>query len=357
MVTTSPVTRLQSALGSRVLEPWIVSRGWDLTWIIGSALLIFAPLALHYVGGLPAGVIDVLVAAIIGGPHMYATYTLSYLDPTFRSRFPVYATSALVIPALVFYLALTNIALLITAFMLWASIHVMHQVAFLADCYRRRAGEGWVTASRAIDYAVLFTSLYPFAFQRLVRGEFTIGEKSLLVPDWARGDWLPATAAAAFILASALWLGKTAIEFRAGRLNLPKTALVGVAATSGFLIPLVGNLDVAFEGMNVWHSFQYLGFIWYLNRLRYERGEAQAGLIRNRTGAPTGWRLYALTGGMTLIAGALILGLQAAGLGREQAYFGVILSSLLVHYYVDHFLFFRADEAVGAVPLWGSRSS
>lgn len=62
--------------------------------------------------------------------------------------------------------------------------------------------------------------------------------------------------------------------------------------TASFIAPALGNLDTAFQGMNVWHSLQYLALTWMLNRLRFDR-----------------------------------------------AYYIAVLSVLWIHYFHDHYLF------------------
>lgn len=123
---------------------------------------------------------------------------------------------------------------------------------------------------------------------------------------------------------------------------------------------------MAFQGLNVWHSFQYLAVVLYLNRLR-----AQRGLIGSRAVAAIsrrGWRLYGLCLAFTLGAGLLFLavlaivvhiGAFATGtpmhnplfgtVASDQHYFAfysVVLSFLLVHYYFDHFIFLGQDERI-----------
>src|SRR3712207_8691521 len=52
--------------------------------------------------------------------------------------------------------------------------------------------------------------------------------------------------------------------------------LIGLTIAIGFTLPLFPNLDVAFQGFNCWHSFQYLALIWFLNLMRKERGELRS---------------------------------------------------------------------------------
>jgi hypothetical protein len=61
------------------------------------------------------------------------------------------------------------------------------------------------------------------------------------------------------------------VQWRAGSLNQPKTLFIALTFMTSFFIPALGNLDTAFQGMNVWHSLQYLALTWMLNNVRQER--------------------------------------------------------------------------------------
>ena len=127
---------------------WIYKPSWDLPLLIFSAVLVPLPFLFAWlaeVSGLmrPQQAIDainILVAALIGGPHLFSTITYTFLDGRFRARHRWYARLALLLPAGVIYLGVYHYTVLITFFFTWASLHVLHQIIYLADCYRERAG-------------------------------------------------------------------------------------------------------------------------------------------------------------------------------------------------------------------------
>ncbi len=43
------------------------------------------------------------------------------------------------LPAVVVYLGVYHYTFLITFFFTWASLHVLHQIIYLTDCYRARS--------------------------------------------------------------------------------------------------------------------------------------------------------------------------------------------------------------------------
>lgn len=332
---------------SRRQPGWIYKPAWDLPLLIFSALLVPLPFlaawGAQFSGWLtPRQAIDAInisVAALIGGPHLFSTVTFTFLDGKFRSQHPWYAGMAVLLPVSVIYLGIYHYVFLVTFFFSWASLHVLHQIIYLTDCYRARGGMPEPRWSRLVDYGLVLTGLYPIGIYKLSLRQFHVGGVLLPYPDWLRALPLPQIAGVVFGAFLVAWLGKTAMEIREGRVSVPKTLLISITTVVSFCLPMGSNLDVLFQGYNTWHSFQYLFLLWLINRLRLERGEIEDGFVRRLIGG--GMPLYygcflAATGVMVLITLAVR---SATSLSADRSYFVVVLSVLLVHYYFDHFLF------------------
>jgi hypothetical protein len=163
-------------------------------------------------------------------------------------------------------------------------------------------------------------------------------------PDWLISLRLPVVAGVLFGGFLAAWIWKTAREARAGRMSGPKTLLIGVTTVVSFFLPMGSNLDVLFQGYNTWHSFQYLFLLWLINRLRYQRGEVENPVVRWLVTRRSMWPYYLCFLGATGIMVILTLIVRAlTPLTADQSYFVVVLSTLLMHYYFDHFLFMRPE--------------
>jgi hypothetical protein len=240
--------------------------------------------------------------------------------------------------------------ILLTVFFFWASVHVLHQIVFLVECYNRRAPRLPSLFERGIDYAVVMTSLYPLAMYRFVHGTFNISGITLPFPDLLKHDWVIWAAGLAFAGSLALFLGKTVREIREGRAHWPKLLLIGLTVIVSFFLPGADRLDAAFQGFNTWHSFQYLALTWYANRLAMQHHEQQSNFTRSISGPHDTWRYYGAMVLCTVAAGALIgvlmLLREPLGLTREQPYYIVVLSVLLIHYYHDHVLFTHPEAIV-----------
>jgi hypothetical protein len=322
---------------------------------------------------------------------MYATLTRTLLDPEYvRRHLGLLAVSA-VIPVSVIAAALASYqsyVWLLTVFFGLASVHALHQIVWLSQAYNRRARVATSLPSRLIDYAVVFTSLYPVAVTKMVRGEFRIGpvylEYNHLVYGWL---WFANLVALAFAVSLVLFVGKTLLEIRAGYVNVPKTVLIAVTVPVMLTLPAFPNMDTSFQGANAWHSFQYLALTWYANRLR-ERvtgkrigflhwlpttnlGQGKwLGLARRLVSVDggSGWTTYYLVcfalvpvSGVFIVVASLIWpNLHAGQPGADEVYrYMIVLSALLVHYFQDTFLFTDAQAIIdsGGTAETGPRRS
>ncbi len=338
----------ESAPAIRREPGWIYKPSWDLPLLIFSAALVPLPFlfawAAQVTGWLtPRQAIDainIVVAALIGGPHLFSTITFTFLDGRFRERHPRYVAAAFVLPAIVIYLGVNYYTLLVTFFFSWASLHVLHQVIYLSDCYRARNMRPERPWSRYVDYGLILTGLYPIGLYKLSLRQFEVGGVVLPYPEALVPLKLYLAAGALFAVFLAAWIVKTAAEFREGTGSVPKTLLIGITTTVSFLLPLGSNLDVLFQGYNTWHSFQYLFLLWLINRLRDQRGEVEnpfvQRLVRRNSMVPYYICFLAATAVLVVVT---IVVRALTPMSADRSYFVVVLSVLLMHYYFDHFLF------------------
>src|SRR5258705_5155098 len=167
------VTTISSAVSQtdEHIQPeglWLRNRNWDTLFMTLSVFLVPIPYLL-YILGVQLGVkpdvsrnaVNLAVALLVGGPHMYATFMRTALDEKFVKRYPALIRSSIIIPIVVVSLAFLNLTLLLTIFFFWASIHVLHQVTYIVELYNHRSGVIRKSAltlwSRAIDYALILT--------------------------------------------------------------------------------------------------------------------------------------------------------------------------------------------------------
>jgi uncharacterized membrane protein len=289
---------------------------------------------------------------------MYATYSRTFLDTDFRKHHVKFLLGSLLLPVGVVYLGVANFQLLVTLFFFWASIHILHQITYILDCYSKKQTRALSTPDRILDYVVVFSSLYPIGVWRMVSDNFSIGQIRLLLPDFiliknnpVLGWGLFYAATLIFAVALALWLRRSYREFTRGELHMPKFLLMGLTIVVSFFIPSYQELDVAFQGFNTWHSSQYLGLTLYINRLRDGRGKIHTPLIHHISQEGKGWKFYAFNVGLALstvvLIALLLVNKDRLGFSFDQCYYIVVLSVLLMHYYHDHLLFTQTDIIAG----------
>jgi hypothetical protein len=367
----SVIAQATSAAAPPAGSQWLRNRRWDLTFITLSVILVTVPYGAYIlllklgpvlkpmanligadIDSFSRNLVNATVALLVGGPHMYATWTRTARDVDFFARHRTLIYSSLIIPVVVISLALVNLQLLLTIFFLWASIHVLHQIIYINDLYENRRAASLSLVSRLADYGVILTALYPLAAWKISTGRFAIGPNNLsqiignIVP---LGPWMVWLAGGAFGLAFTVWAIKTIIEWRRGTLHIPKTVFIALTVTASFFVPALGNLDTAFQGMNVWHSFQYLALTWMLNNMRYERGDLKGStFVQRLSESGSARRYYLFTMALTIadvaLAGLIFVVIRFA-FGKpfdyafDRAYYIAVLSFLWIHYYFDHYLF------------------
>lgn len=357
---------------------WLRNRRWDLLFITFSVIFVPLPyvfylIGVHWLGieeSISRNAINAFVAVAIGGPHMMSTFLRTGLDENFKSRYPMLIRSSIIIPIVVVSLAFLNLTLLLTVFFFWAALHVLHQVTYIVELYNHkehsfvRPGSAVSLPARLIDYGVVLTCLFPLAAFKISQGSFDIGVNDLtsVIPDFFEQTWFFVAMTGIFSVALIAFVIKTVQEYRGGYINWPKTIFMLFTVAVAFTMPALDNLDTAFQGLNTWHSFQYLAITFYIIKIRQQYGDLKdsAPLVSRFSRGKDSRGLY-LFSALMLIGSAMIFAvvyfiaslvtpayldasapdfLRHLGEWRfDVAYYTAILSFLWIHYYHDHFLF------------------
>jgi hypothetical protein len=329
-------------------SPWIHNRRFDLLFLTLSGVLVFFPYVsyglLQKLGaskGTASLVVGLAVTLLVGGPHMYSTYLRTALEPRFRRRYGWLAYLPLVlIPTLVVIGSIYSFLLLLTGFFLWASLHVTHQAQWISETYRRRAGVSVTALDRLLDGAVILGALYTVAMFKFVEGKFMLGTSALLFPKFLKHPWVAQAFTVGFAILFLFYVGRTFREIRRGQTSWPRLAFMAATVGLAFIIPIFDNLDVAFQGFNTWHSLQYLALTWFILSRKADTGEIGNSMVRRISGVSHTGIFYVSMIGATLLAGVVYLVLwQGFDVQQDRAYYVVVLSFLLIHYFYDHILF------------------
>lgn len=375
-VTSAQLSSISHPISERQPNLWLKDRRWDMTYIILSVLFVPVPYLLYLFGVHQLGVsedvsrnvINGFVAVAVGGPHMMSTFLRTGLDKDFAKRYPMLIRSSLIIPVIVISLAFLNLELLLTIFFFWAMLHVLHQVTYVTELYNHKEHKVLEKApismrSRAVDYALILTCLFPMAAYKISQGSFAIGTNDLtkVIPHLFQDTWFFVVMASVFFVALAAYSVKTVIEIRNKTINWPKTIFIALTVAVFFPLAAFSNLDTAFQGANTWHSFQYLPLTFYIIKLRQKSGlvtTENAPIVARFSKGESYRGLYALSA--LMLGGSLAIFVIVYLIAQiiipdidpnrhfDIAYYTAILSFLWIHYYHDHFLFtdFEALEDV-----------
>ena len=345
---------------------WLRDAKWDLAFITLSVVLVPLPYLFYLLGvrfGVDAdvsrNVVNGFVAVAVGGPHMMSTMLRTGLDNSFKRNYPILVRSSVIIPMVVIALAFLNLNLLLTIFFFWASLHVLHQVSYIVELYNHKE-EHFVRPhstvsplARLIDYSVIMTCLFPVASYKISKGTFDIGSNDLTasIPTFFQQTWFFVAMTSLFTIAISAFAMKSYYEYRGGYINWPKTIFIMLTVMVAASVPALPNLDTAFQGMNTWHSFQYLAITFYIIKLRQKYGslDNDAPLVARFSKGENSRGLFALSTMMLVGSAAvfaLVYGFIAIFLPNmesnkhfDTAYYTSVLSFLWIHYYHDHFLF------------------
>jgi hypothetical protein len=356
---------------------WLRNRRWDLLFISFSVIFVPLPYIFYLIGvqlgmhpDVSRNLINGFVAVAIGGPHMMSTFLRTGLDRDFNRSYPMLIRSSVIIPIIVVSLAFLNLNLLLTVFFFWAATHVLHQVTYIVELYNHketnfvRKGSAVTPIARLIDYGVVFTCLFPFAALKISQGSFEVGTNDLasVIPQFFQAAWFFYLMSGVFLISVVLFIGKSIREYHGGYLNVPKTLFIFLTVVVAFTIPSLPNLDTAFQGLNTWHSFQYLAITFYIIKIRQQYGDLRetAPLVSRFAKIKGTKGLFALS--TMMLVGSIVVFVVVYMIapfvrpdieGNQHfdiAYYTAILSFLWIHYYHDHFLFtnFEAlDQAYG----------
>tara|TARA_R110002072_G_scaffold243682_1_gene402781 strand:+ start:124006 stop:125277 length:1272 start_codon:yes stop_codon:yes gene_type:complete len=339
-------------------EQLLRNRTWDRWFTAGGAWLVPIPiLAFYLFRSFGAGVstaedlVTLLVMVPLGGPHVFATYTRTYFNPAFRKQEPLLFWLGLCVPVLVVGAAVSSaffdvllagappIRYVLSFFFFWAGIHIVHQHSYVASGYTMGVAEAMRPRWGWVDYAVMLLAMYPVSFFRMsmigadptmreanpdalatqivlaITGSaeaadqyvFRIGRTAPLLPEFMMHPavWIATTVL--FVLAFGMFVCKSLRERREGTLIKHRFRLVLLMGVLGSTVPLLPNLDSAFQGLNAWHSFQYLGLAWLMNRRSYDKGQIRTGLFARTMHDGSHWRFFRTALGATLGAIAVML--------------------------------------------------
>jgi hypothetical protein len=267
---SSTTLSTQSGLSLTGEQParWIISRGQDLTWFIGSALAGYLALGLMAAGA-PIFPIALFWLLLVDGPHVLSTVTRTYCDKAERARlgwFLWIPAPLMLVGPLMAWAGQASLFFLLAV--CWQHFHIVKQHFGFMMLYKAKNGER-DRHEFLLDRWFLLTSLFVPLGLFVLRTQASL---SGMVPL----HWLAGAAVGGYVVLALVWLAWQVRKFRAGTpMNWPKVGLLAVVVPLQWLALLhasqygPGGIIRAGIALGLFHSFQYHRLMWFHNHNRY----------------------------------------------------------------------------------------
>jgi hypothetical protein len=311
--------------GVRPKSPWIISRGVDLTLVIGSVAAGYAYLLLYTALHVPIGYLWWFWSVGFDGTHIFATASRTFFDTEARTRQRKLLFGSLLLffslgPVMVLAGGKPFLALLVGV---WAYYHVIRQHYGFMVLYKVKARD-LGRFDNALDRIFLGTMMvFPPLHRFFIHHPEEMGVPFSLAriepPLWV-----------IVALAATVWTARQWRRWRAGN-PPPMTKLLLLAA----VIPLhwvtfaFMSWQAAVPTVTIVHNLQYHAIVWFHNRNRYgasaNHGRIPAAVSRSLL-------IYAAIG----LVFSVLYRVPGFLLGQiSDLAFGFFCGFGLTHYYLD----------------------
>jgi hypothetical protein len=281
---------------------WLVSRGFDLTWFFGGAVLSLLVLALYFLGAPIVALWWVWLIAF-DGPHIGAAFTRTYLDADqWRSRPGLLLTSLATFAIGPLFLAASVVSGSPDPFLLFLAVatfygyyHVVRQHYGFVALYNT-VNRDWNPRSAALDRSTLYIGCWaPYAYFLLTHPKTR--ELMRLPPDTRTA--IESACAYALLIVWTIAIARFILEHLRNdgiRLRNPKTPyLAGTVLLYGMIYFAIARFEPVYAASQgpdqdflllsivivIFHNVQYVGLVWFHNRNRYagSEGHGLAGFV------------------------------------------------------------------------------
>ena len=254
---------------------WIINAREDLIWFIGSVAASYALMVLYVTGILPLIPMVAGWAILIDAPHVFGTFSRTYLDKSeWQTR------KRLLLGSLLFFIVGPALVLLGAGFTfffvaaLWAYYHLVKQHYGFMVLYKKKNND-LAPIDNALDRLLLmFAFNYPFV-------AFIANDPTAIarVPPILRGG---VNAVALILLFGTIVIGIGWLIRQAQRLitrqplNVPKYLLLAAAIPMhwvALVTPMPAKPIALVAILTIYHNLQYQRLIWFHNQKYCDRGD------------------------------------------------------------------------------------
>ncbi len=263
-----------SSLPLTVANPygWLRSPPFDLTLIVGVAVLALASGAVVVAKPSLFPLILFLDLWFLGYQHVIATFTrLTFDTDSFRqNKFLVIGLPWIVLAATIAIGYSLGFWAIATTYLYWQWFHYTRQSYGIMRYYARKAGETAVPDARMTSWALYLIPLFGILYRSYQHQEKFLGMEMKYLPV---NEYVLYVVGAAALASLAYWLARQVTAWREGRMPVALTLYM----LSHFVIFIVGYVlieDITFGWLvlNVWHNAQYILVVWMYNTSRFKNG-------------------------------------------------------------------------------------
>jgi hypothetical protein len=330
---------------------WIIGAGDDLVWFIGSVASSYLLFGLYVSGLLPLFPMLLGWAVLIDAPHVFGTFSRTYLDREerrARKRLLWGSLGFFAVGPLMVLAGLGAFFFFLAA--LWAYYHLVKQHYGFMVLYKKKNRDLDKT-DNALDRAFILAAMaYPFV-------AFVARDADALrrVPAQLAGALgaLERALLAGTIAITILWLGRQVQRAVSGRpLNVPKYLLLAAAVPMHWVVlltPMPQQPVAVVAILTVYHNLQYHRLIWFHNK-KYAGGRERHGAAELVSRRLTYYLAFGVLFGLWYQLPRRLVG---ESFGPEALWTQLAAAFFwgyaFIHYHLDaHIWRVRRDPSVGA---------
>jgi hypothetical protein len=313
---------------------WIIGRGVDLTFVIGSSLAGYFYLFLILILQVPISYLWWFWSVGLDGTHIFGTASRTYFDREARQQ----GRRLLLGSLIVFFsigplMVLAGLQALLAVFVgTWAYYHVVRQHYGFVVLYKVKNGD-LSPVDQRLDRLFLTVMLIAPPFHRF----FIHHPEELGIPRRLALAAVPGVEPAVWtlvVLVGAAYLMRLGVRIRNREpLNLPKLLLLAGVVPLHWLTFALMSWKAAVPTVTIVHNLQYHALIWFHNRNKYGEtgaGESRYGRIPKAAGSSL------LSYALLAVVFSLLYRLPGFQIGRaSEVAFGFFCGFGLTHYYLD----------------------
>jgi hypothetical protein len=316
---------------------WLRSAPFDLTLIVGVALVALASGAVVVARPELFALVLFLDLWLLGYHHVVSTFTrLTFdLESLREHRSLVTWVPVVVVGGVLGAAALLGGWILATTYLYWQWFHYTRQSYGIERAYRRKAAGTAITGDpRLARWALYLLPLWGILYRSYQAPAAFLGVELKVLPV----PRLVVTAVAVLAVAAlAGWAAQLASALLAGERPGAHTLYVvsHVAVFSvGYLV--IEDINHGWLVVNVWHNAQYILFVWMFNNNRFRAGESPRAPFLSALSQTRRWPLYVAVclGISTVLYFGLERSLRAFAAESALPLFLIAYMAINFHHYV-----------------------